>query len=314
MANFLSKFKPSKNQSEPRFCSIYIDKSGLSIAVTPNRFDPDCLPIDYLQTIPFEETPTSELINYLLDQCIKDHQLKGVATSCILSRELYRLILVDIPENIPKAELREASKWLVKDLIDFPIDNLASDIFLLPKYTNNDHKAYVCVAKKHMLKVRQQQIITSELQLVEMSIVDLALTSLTSQLPENQVHVLVSLMPSHSTLLITMNNSLCLKHDIDFTINLSGEGTQIEGLETLPGQIESFVSYFLAQLNQSYPIEIILLPTGKYNDVIMDKIHNTLPYPVKKIDISQLFSFPENTQQQDIDRCIVTLGGLLDKG
>ena len=314
MANLITQFLQSNNNDEPRFCCIYLDKSGLSIALTANRFNTAFLTIDYLQYIPFEEAPTQELINFLLDQCVKEHQLKGVSTSCILSRELYRLILIDLPENVPKNELREATKWMIKDLIDFPMDNLASDVFALPKLSQNDNKAYVCVAKKHMLKVRQQQIISSELALVEMSIIDLALTALTAQLPENQIHVLVSLLPSHSTLLLTMNNSLCLKHDIECTIDFSSENNQIQGLDTLPTQIKSFVGYFLAQLYQNYPVEIFVLPTGKYTEIIIDNIHSSLPYPVKKIDISKLFSLPQNTAQNEIDRCMVSLGGLLNKG
>jgi MSHA biogenesis protein MshI len=314
MANLITKFLRLKNDDEPRFCCIYIDKSGLSIALTDNRFSTGFITIDYLQYIPFEEAPTQELINFLLDQCVKEHNIKGVATSCILSRDLYRLILIDIPENVPKNELREATKWLIKDLIDFPMDNLASDVFLLPKFSQNDNNAYVCVAKKHMLKVRQQQIISSELALVEMSIIDLALAALTAQLPENQIHVLVSLLPSHSTLLLTMNHSLCLKHDIECTIDFSSENNQIKSLDTLPTQIGSFIKFFLAQLNQNYPVEIFVLPTGKYTEVIIDKIHSSLPYPVKQIDISKLFSFPPNTPQKDIDHCLVSLGGLWNKG
>jgi hypothetical protein len=111
-----------------------------------------------------------------------------------------------------------------------------------------------------------------------------------------------------------MNDNLCLKNDIDFTLDLSSENNQMQGLDTLPSQIENFASYFLAQLNQNYPVDILMLPCGKYTDVIIDKIHNTLPYPIKKIDVNSLFMFPEHTEQTKVDHCLTALGGLINKG
>lgn len=311
--SFLSKLKPSRSKDELRYCSVYINTTGLSIAVTSNRFNTDALPIEYVNYIPFEETPSSELINYLLDKCVEENDLKGIPTNCILSRELYRLILVDIPENIPQSELREASKWMVKDLIDFPTENLASDVFLLPKFNQNENHAYVCVAKKHMLKVRQQQIITSELYLQNMDIIDLALTALTSPFAQNQAHVIVSLSGSYSTLLMIMNGCLCLKHDIDFKVDLSSESNQIADISSLPQKVENFISYFLAQLTQNYSVNIFVQPVGKYTDLIIDSIHSNLPYPVAILTPSTLFTFPENTEPSTINDSIVALGGLLNK-
>jgi MSHA biogenesis protein MshI len=312
MLGFLRKFKLIRDPHEYHFCCIYLDKQGLSIAVSNNQNSSNCLIIEYLNFIPFPENPTFEHINYLLDQYVKEHHLKDISTCCILDRELYRLILIDIPDNIPKGELREASKWLIKDLLDFPMDDLASDLFTLPKYAEHESKAYVCVTKKHMLKIRQQQIISAELNLKQMSILDLALTALTAHLTENTIYLLVSLLSSHSTLLLTMNGSLYLKHDLDNHIDFSNENRPLTDLDVLPKHIENFVNYFLAQLSQTFPVEILVLPTGHYTEIIVDEIQKSLSYPVKKIDINPLFSFPNNTSQKMIDDCFVSLGGLLN--
>ena len=76
MASFLSQFRLTRTKDEARYASVYINKQGLSIAVTPDRFE-DRLTVEYLQYIPFEENPTPELINYILGQYVKDNNLKG---------------------------------------------------------------------------------------------------------------------------------------------------------------------------------------------------------------------------------------------
>jgi len=311
--SFLNKFKITRNENDSRCCCVYINTMGVSIATTSNRFNSGSLPIESLYYAPFKQKPTSELINYLLDQAVKELHLSNVLTTSILSRELYRLILVDFPNNIPKGEEQEASKWLVKDLIDFPVDNLVSDLFILPQFNNNDHKAYVCVAKQHMLKVRQQQIISSTLMLTDMSIIDIALTKLTAHYPENKVNLVVSIMPAHSTLLITMNGNLCLKHDIDCTLNFSSDDTQINNLDALPAQIERFATYFLAQLNGTIDLNIVVIPILSYTDTIVNTLQNTFPYPVSTLNIDGVFSFKENTDKQMINNSLVALGGLINK-
>ena len=207
--------------------------------------------------------------------------------------------------------MRNATKWLVRDLIDFPLDDLASDTFPLPSSSNTENKGYVCVAKKHMLKVKQQQIISAELSLKNMSIIDLSLAALTAQLPENQVHILVSLMPSHSTLLATMNSQLCLKYDIDLTLGLSDDGNQMQKLDTLPSLIENFASYFLAQLNQNYAVKILILPFGIYTDDMIDKIDNALPYNTERFNLNGLLILPQNTDPNEVEHCLAALGGLI---
>jgi MSHA biogenesis protein MshI len=313
MANVFSNFISSKSK-KTRFCSIYIDNFGFCLAVTPNRLSTESMTIDSLQYFPFEQPPTAELISFLLNQAVKEYHLQSVRTHCILSRDMYRLILIDVPSSIPKEELREAAKWLIKDLIDFPIDNLVCDAFILPKLSQAEDKAYVSVARKDILQVRQQQIVASELCPVEMSIIDLALTALLSTTQENQVHVLVSLESSQATLLITMNHNLCLKHHIECSFDSRSEHIPLTELDELSKKTQSFIKYFLAQVNEEQPIEVIVLPVGIHTELIIDTMKKSLPYPVKKIDISRLFHFSQSTTQQDIDHCIVALGGLLNKG
>ena len=286
----------------------------MSVVYCESSLDYSPLPISLIEHFPFTDKPTFELVSSELDAIVRNNNLKSIPTFCVLSRELYRLILIDIPDNIPKNELSEASKWIIKDLIDFPIDDLASDVFLLPKIEDQHSKGYVCIAKKHMLKIRQQQIISAEMDLIDMTINDLTLTYLTKNSMENCLTVIVSLSTSHSSLLLCMNQQLCLKHNIDLTINSSNNSLDPTLLTQLPNEIEKLISYYMSTLSQKPSIQILLLPQQKITNIVEDTIQSALPYPIKVLDINELFMVPTSLSPNIIEHSLPALGSLLVQG
>jgi MSHA biogenesis protein MshI len=61
----------------------------------------------------------------------KEHKLDQYRCTTLLRFADYQLHLIDAP-SVPRAELKNAVRWRVKDIIDYPLDQATVDVFSVP--------------------------------------------------------------------------------------------------------------------------------------------------------------------------------------
>lgn len=64
-------------------------------------------------------------------QAVRELGAQGLPVVANLQHSAYSLVQVEAPE-LSDEELREAMRWRVRDLIDFPIEQAVIDVFHLP--------------------------------------------------------------------------------------------------------------------------------------------------------------------------------------
>ena len=117
------------------------------------------------------------------DALIKQQTPPALPCQVCLSHEFYNLLLVDAP-NVPDAELREAVKWRVKDLIAQPIEKMVVDVFRLPAdaYRGRMNMLYAALIEKATVSALVAACEREHLTLEGIGIAELALAAITRQL------------------------------------------------------------------------------------------------------------------------------------
>src|SRR5690349_24377523 len=85
-----------------------------------------------------EEAPLG-FADPVLKKIIADFDLRKVPVTAVINASDYQLAQVQAPD-VPRAELRAAARYSMRDAFDFPIDTATLDVFDLPEQTSRGNK------------------------------------------------------------------------------------------------------------------------------------------------------------------------------
>lgn len=143
--------------------------------------------------------------------------LSGQRTVALLQRPQYQLLGVDAPE-VPRAEWRDALRWQLKDLVDFPVDNAAIDVLEVPHDPAQRRRATViAVAAAHaQLEPLATAGHNAKLPWHAIDVPETALRNVAALLEEEgRGLALLHVGARHSTLVITWQGELLQSRSID---------------------------------------------------------------------------------------------------
>jgi len=108
---------------------------------------------------------------------------RGLPTVVTLPPASYSLVQIESP-NLPDDELREASRWRVGDLVDFPIEDAVIDVFRLPasRRAGAPQLLYVVVARSAEVERLVGLLTGAGLEIEAIDIAEMALRNLTLHL------------------------------------------------------------------------------------------------------------------------------------
>lgn len=229
----------------------------------------------------------------------------------VLGREDYNLLLVEAP-SVPASELREALRWRIRDLIDFPVDQAVLDAFLLPDDRSRGGKrmAYVAVAQRDLIIQRIAQIAEARLDLKVIDIPELATRNLVYRVCETERGVaLVKLGSGTGSLYIVRGNDLHLAR----RFNVPYEGGLLEDLpeDVLLLEIQRSLDYFERQMRQPPPGQIWLVGENLSEDKVTESLTGGLPMPLSLLDLESSLTLGDQVQTHTLTLCLPAIGAAL---
>jgi MSHA biogenesis protein MshI len=106
----------------------------------------------------------------------------------LLAEAQYHLLQVDLPgnaEGLPRDELREALRWRVKEMVDFPVERAGIDLLDIPPTGNRGPQLWVVVASHELLQPRIRNFQEAKVNLAAIDIPELAQRNLASLFEES---------------------------------------------------------------------------------------------------------------------------------
>lgn len=190
------------------------------------------------------QTPLAEIIS--------KYDLRDAACIWVLNPSQYRLLLVDVP-NVPSAEYKEALRWQLKDIVDYPLDDITLDIFApAGAKIEETKKIYVVIAQTSFLRKVSDLLSENFLNLVAIDIREFALRNLVSALIKNGNSLIGCVCLSE-----TLHFMIVMGGKIYFTRGIPLDHSKLNDAATamqyLMMELHRSVDYFEAEFRQSIP-------------------------------------------------------------
>lgn len=272
-------FKPN-NSSKGLVC-VQINKEGLSIVLAKIKPSLQILNCQYFSG--GLEAQQNNLSSFVIA-----NQLQNIDCHGVLSLEDYRLILIEKPK-VAENEMGEATKWLVKDLIDFPIEEAVIDFFPAPNRTGQPERIYVVVTRLQWLNQVANTIAIAGLNLKSINIAALALRNILSSL-RTVGNSAVFLMRSKDTyyILVVKDQLIYLERKLELSAQNELDTQLFESFcNELVNELQHSIDFYQNR-DKTIPIKIFLDPLLGKNQKLVQFIETALSLQVEVLDTSKL--------------------------
>ncbi len=240
----LSWLKKDSESSRVLGCDMYQDGCALAVVDQADAAGPL---ITGVRWCPFE--PGSDRVA-LVRQAVRDLNARGLPVVANLQHSAYSLVQLDAPDLGPD-ELRDAMRWRVKDLIDFPVEQAVIDVFKLPpsRRPGAPELVYTVVAKSHEVEALGEFLEAAGLQVRAIDIAEMAIRNLVMHLdrPERP-RAYLYLQPGETIIEIADGPQVYLSRRVlqDFNLDADGDLLQVQ-MENLALEVQRSLDYFESQ-------------------------------------------------------------------
>jgi MSHA biogenesis protein MshI len=136
----------------------------------------------------------------------------------VLAPADYQLLLVDAPE-VPLAEMKNAARWKIKDMIDYPVGEAMVDVLDIPadpRGANRARSVYAIAAKNEVIRTCMERFSRARLRLSVIDIVETAQRNIAALLePPDRGVAMLYIAKDHVLCTVNFRGELYLTRRID---------------------------------------------------------------------------------------------------
>ncbi len=270
---------------------------------------------DYLS---YGEAPDAEA---LLAQWVNRQGVKGGPCVGVMEPGSYQLLQVE-PPNVPAAEVREAVRWRIKDLVSFSVEAAAIDLFYLPEGGSRGRTAYVVAAEGELIDRRVALFTGAGLKVRAIDITELALRNLALGMPENDTGVAVLWVGRDASRIgLFRQSNLYLARSINTGWSqLVAQGDMSGGLSLAPDdrlldsvvlEMQRSLDYYESHFGQNPIHTLLVLPTVEPIPSLIGHLEQNMALEVRLFDPEMVADWNESPDPTVLAHCITALGAAL---
>lgn len=256
----------------------------------------------------------------LLASIGKELRLARYDCSYLLTPDDYQISSVETP-NVPQEELKTAVRWLLKDMLDYHVDDATIDVLIVPvDKTAATRKAmmYAISARNELIAQRQAWFDDAQIPLSVIDIPELAQRNIANLIaPDERGIALLSLDRLGSLLTISYKGELYLSRRLE--INLTQiDATDSEqkqfALDKVSLELQRTFDHIDRQYNFISLAKLVVTPLAAELAELAAYLAANLYIPVESLDLATLFDFdlvPELREPASQMRFQLCLGAAL---
>jgi len=248
----------------------------------------------------------------LLGERVKALGISGVGCNVVLSQDQYQLFMMDAPK-VPEEELRDAVKWKVKDLINYPLEQAVVDVIPLADDCGRAGQklVYAVVAKKDLILATVETVASAKLHLESIDIGEMSarnLAGVASSGPRGAA--LVHLSAGKGSLSLVKNDCLYLSRN--FSINYQAGLLDDLPVEALVLELQRSFDYYERQLGQVPPADVWLFGEHVSADKITDELRGAFfGVNFAVLSLTDLVAPSEQFDETILQQCAAAVGASL---
>lgn len=221
-----------------------------------------------------------------LKAMIDQHGLKGGQARVLTGLADYQMLLVEAPP-VQQAELAEALKWKVKDLLAQPVEQSIVDGFLLPEdaFRGRQKMAYAVATKRETMQSMASSLEGAGLHIQSISIAEIALLPLLEGQDEHPALVLI-LGNQGGFIAMIAEQRIYLVRQLDIVqSSLDTGGDTSAEFEKLVLEIQRSRDYFESQMGKGVINRVLALPAFIEKSPVADALGKQLGLPLESLPV-----------------------------
>ncbi|MFN2645417.1 MAG: agglutinin biogenesis protein MshI [Burkholderiales bacterium] len=205
----------------------------------------------------------------------------------------YQLLLVDAP-NVPASELKNAARWRVKDMLDYPVEQATVDIFDVPPDpagASQAHTMYAAAAKNDVIRSCMERFTRARMPLSVIDIEETAQRNIAAQL-ESSDRGLALIYPADDRVLLTVNfrGELYLARRIDVALHeleAVAQGTVDDPKNRVLLEVQRSFDHLERQFPSISVAKVLIAPTPADTDLHI-YLGANLDVPVEELQLEDV--------------------------
>lgn len=238
--------------------------------------------------------------------------LIGQKCRLVLTPNQYQLVMMDALD-VPEIEMAKALKWRLKGLIEYPLNDIALDAFLVPPHgvAKQQKKAFVTVTPLSKLRAKLALFEAAYIDIAEVGITELALGNICSLIPVNHDApiIVISLETKNAQLHIFYHHQLYLVRTLQLPIHLAEDNPDYHHHMLL--EIQRSIDYCLVTLKIPEPQCMFFTPGFDQAKYLLDYLRQEQTKPIQVIDLNALLSLAEPLTPKDQQDILYSVGAAL---
>ena len=240
----------------------------------------------------------------------------------LLERNRYQMLPMEAPA-VPEAEWRQAARWQIKQMVDYPIETAAVDILTIPAHVTQRGQASLIAVAAPRAPMQALVDIADEagVSLLALDVAETAMRNVSALLEEpGRGQALLNVGSSHSTLVVTAGGQLLLSRSMEVSlaqlthadVDVRQQAFERTSLE-LQRTLDSFERVF-SQVSLSR----VLVSPAQSVEAFLGYLRDLIYVPVVALDLGAAFDLadvPEvGADPQLQSQCLVAFGAALRPG
>jgi MSHA biogenesis protein MshI len=240
----------------------------------------------------------------------------------VLSPDEYQLHLVESPD-VPDSELRDAVRWRIRDLIDFPVDEAAIDVFDMPQQAGSRETGkLMCVVVSRTPVIAQKAALINrsggELDVID--ITDLALRNVLALTRADATGAaLLYVESNYSLILITGESTLYLSRRIwigaSELAGLAGKDSDSSEFrrvaDALAMELLRSLEYYESHFSRPAVETLYVAPLNAAEPQLFPYLSQAIGARVEGLDLNQLLDIPGGMTAEMQARSLLAIGAAL---
>jgi MSHA biogenesis protein MshI len=255
----------------------------------------------------------------ILSRICKALKLERHRCTTLLHRSEYQLHRIEAP-NVPKAEMKSAARWRVKDLIDYSLESATVDVLDIPpdhEAASPEHVLYAVTAPAGVVENRRRSFSEARLDLTAIDLPELAQRNIAALFePQGGGVVMLSFSETEGLLTCTRDGELYNARRIEVTLPQlldSDAARRTAHLERIALEVQRSLDH-LGREFYYVPLIKLLLGPLPLEVGLTQYVASNVDLPVEAIDLSSVMDFGAAPKLKQIiyqARYLWTLGAAL---
>jgi MSHA biogenesis protein MshI len=250
----------------------------------------------------------------------KSLRLASQPCATVLGSGEYQLLQIEAP-GVPPAEIREAVRWRVKDMLDYPPTAATIDVLNIPgEGAGKSRQLFVLAANNALIGPRMQLFEDAKIPLEVIDIQETAQRNVGALFEvENRGLALLSFDEGGGLLTFTFKGELYLARRIEVT---AAQLTEADGerrqqlFERIGLELQRSLDHFDRQFSFIPLAKLVVAPVADVPD-LLQYLGNNLYVPIESLDLANVMDFPAVPELKNVARqaqCLHTIGVALREG